>query len=245
MNVPYAGNRIARFHEKRGLWYGWLGYWGYSTLDVYRRLLGYRNSPAHARWLRTECERGFMSGTRGLLGYPNLTVYTATPLAAAHGLLGPGDAMAASDCARFLGRPAAAHDLAVQHYVAPIATARPCSAMDVNGIQHQPDAITDDRVCYEIELTQKSDSRIYRFFLFYAYAISDGTVREVHFVFRSPAIADAYQRRFAETEWPDALYDAHRRRYVAREPYTVDADHPIRAAFHFHVESHLWPFPPN
>src|SRR5690606_31218192 len=123
---------------------------------------------------------------RGFLGYPAITVYSATPLAAAHGLLGAGEPLAPADRARALARPSAAHDLAVQHYVATITGARPGVAMDVEGIQHQPDAITETHTCFEIELNQKSDSRIYRTFLFYAHAIGTGTVKDVRFVFRDP-----------------------------------------------------------
>lgn len=193
--------------------------------------------------MRTECDRGFMSMTRGFLGYPSIGVYSATPLAAAHGLLGDGEPLSPADRARALARPSAAHDLAVQAYVASLTGARPPIAMEIEGIQHQPDAITETLSCYEIELNQKSDSRIYRSYLFYAHAIGAGQIRDVRYVFRSDLIADAYRRRFAETEWPDVVYSADRRRYVTREPFTVDPEHPVRASFSFVVESHLWPFP--
>jgi len=192
--------------------------------------------------MKSEVDRGFLTASKGFLGYPTIVVYCATPLAAAHGLLGNGEPMAPADRARALGRPSAAHDLAVQHYVASSASAAPGPVMEVQGFQHQPDALID-RHCVEIELTQKSDPRIFRTYLFYAHAIANDRINSVRFVFRSQSLADAYLARFAETSWVDSQYNADRRKYVRRDPFLVEADHALRPRFEFVTESALWPFP--
>lgn len=76
----------------------------------------------------------------------------------------------------------------------------------------RPDALIDDEgvvVALEVELTQKSSSRIFLGFLNHLEALKEGLYQKVLYVFPSEALKKSYVKRFDQPEWPRFIRDKH------------------------------------
>ena len=73
-------------------------------------------------------------------------------------------------------------------------------------LAHSPDAILTrvdgSREALEIELTQKSESRIYHIFLGHVRNIGEGAYRHVRYIFRSPGLRKKYESLYLREVWP-------------------------------------------
>jgi len=238
----------ARYREKLSLWLQWLGVWRFSTVEIYRRLFRYKPSPRHLAWLRSACREGLLTESDALIRGRHVAVFCLGPRAQ---LAAPDKALPAapSDTAisRFLGRPAAAHDLAIQWFAAtsddPIA-ARPASG------PAQRDGTPDLYLpaenglawAYELEVTRKSRARVFRCLSAHMEAVQNGELAGVRYLFVDEAVRRAYVELFAETYWPRFHYFAPQRKYAPiGDPFVVPQDSPLRRLFHFDTVDDLWP----
>lgn len=228
-----------RYAEKRERWLRWLGYWGYSTMQVFPAVVGANANLRHHAWMRGLRDDGLMQITRGLIGYPLVSVYGLTELGRAFaGLSADHPVLTHRQIKGRLQRPTALHDLAVQAYVAPM-DGRPGYDIALNGHSIRPDAFVGT-TAIELERTPKSDPRIFRIYLNYAHLMLDAQVERVRFVFPHESMTSRYRRLFERTEWQDTVLDPSGKRYVpTSDPFHVAPDHDIRKRFEFSTES-LW-----
>jgi hypothetical protein len=231
-------------------WLRWVGHWHVSAHPVFVRLFGFSlaESGRHYYFHRALAERKLIRSIVVPGRVRAFSAYAITgPAVHRYGLL--TSPLTPVGLERFVARTEFSHDLAAQWYVAGQPGAldmvkQPRSPAEQG--KASPDAVLllPQRTAIEIELRQKSVSRIYRAFLAHAHAISEGSYHSVRYVFTDAALRDNYVRRFKEEAWPHFIYDASARRYRALpEPYAFPAEHPLRDRFQFLVEP-LWPVTP-
>ena len=243
----HAMNPHARADEKLNLWLHWIARFHVSTHPIYARLLGLSAVDAghHYAFHQRLVTRGLLTRVQVPGRVRPFSLYALTGAAHRNFVL-PGSPLSPAALSRYVGRAEFAHDLAVQWYIAgqpsasAVATADPVvwprESVRPDGVL--PEA---DPIAVEVELQQKTESRIYRTFLAHAESIARGRFAHVRYVFVNDALRRNYVKRFDAVEWPHYHYEAASKRYRALpEPYAFPTEHPLRSRFTFEVQP-LWP----
>lgn len=106
----------------------------------------------------------------------------------------------------------------------------------------RPDALIDDKgsvIALEVELTQKSSSRIYLGYRDHLGALKEGLYQKVLYVFPTEALKQSYEKRFNKELWPMFLRDEHGKiRQETREGELLEAEirEGVRERFEFLVQ---------
>jgi len=240
-------NPHVRADEKLQLWLQWLARFTVSTHPVYVRLLGLAAVDAghHYAFHQRLVSRGLLTRIHVPGRIRPFSIYALTGAAHRNFVL-PGSPLSPAALARYVARAEFAHDLAVQWYIAGQSCAAAVAAAEPMVWPRdsvRPDGILPlaEPVAVEVELQQKTESRIYRAFLAHAESIARGRFAHVRYIFQSDALRRNYVKRFDATEWPHFHYDAASKRYRALpEPYAFPPEHPLRSRFTFEVQP-LWP----
>jgi hypothetical protein len=102
--------------------------------------------------------------------------------------------------------------------------------LSITGLRKLPDALLHQSLALEVELTHKSDARIYRGFFDYYRALRDGLFQNVEYVFPNATLCAYYRKRFCADTWPIFEYD--RRTFRLRDTHkALNVDSSRRAQF--------------
>jgi DNA-binding Lrp family transcriptional regulator len=105
-----------------------------------------------------------------------------------------------------------------------------------------PDALVESRQqkwALEIELTSKSDDRIYIGFESHIKALHDGLYDQVEYIFKTKTLMDYYLRRFRSDVWPVYSWNDQQKRrlQVPQQKYCPKEDRDIINKIKFTVET--------
>jgi hypothetical protein len=103
-----------------------------------------------------------------------------------------------------------------------------------------PDAVLikgDKKTALEVELTQKTRSKIFLAFTDHARAFRDGGYHAIEYVFDDAQMCKTYQTIFDEERWPVFRYSKEKKRYVEeKEMFSPSSLPGFKEAMKFTVE---------
>jgi len=105
-----------------------------------------------------------------------------------------------------------------------------------------PDALVSadglHHTAIEVELTAKTDKRMYMALIDHLRAMRDERYHAVEYVFTKPSLRDYYKQRFDRPEWPVYRFNKEKRRWFEADKLFTPSDD-IRDRFKFTHESLL------